>query len=236
VREEYSMDEVGGYVTLKVQSKFYGDEADEIRSYLKSNATNEIHKNYLNFYAKDYSEISLKKDVAFIDNKAENMITSSEQYLLKNFWTLDPEKGKTAYLYARVLSSYLQKPETKLRTMPLNVKHPVEIHQTIKIHLPEDWNIKDYKNEIESDGFVYRSSILYSNKVITLRYSYKTKATFVETESAASHISKMDEVLDDINYMIYKPLKDDTGGSQVYIVIAMLIGVAVFTVIKRYKR
>ena len=236
VLETYAMNEIGGYVTLEVKSQFYGDEADDMRSYVKSTTKDEIHKNYLNFYAKDYSEISLKKDVEFTDDKVENVITSTEEYLLKNFWTLEPEKGKTAYLYARVLSGYLLKPETKLRTMPLAIRYPREIFQTIKIYVPEEWNIEDYRKDIESDGFVYRSSVLYNNKIITLRYSYKTKTSYIETENTADHINKMDEVLNDLSYTIYKSVNDgDTGNTKQYVVIALVIGVGIYVIRKKFS-
>jgi len=237
VLEEYSVDKVGGYVTLEVDTEYHGNEADQMRNYIKTNTKEEIHKNFLNFYAKDYSEISLKSDVEFKDNEVENIIASREEYLLKNFWGLDPEKGKIAYTYARVLSSYVDKPETKLRTMPLFQKHPREISQTIKIFLPEEWNVEDMRNEIESDGFLYRSSFFYNNKTITLRYSYKTKSSFVPTENAVDHINKMDDVLGDISYMIYKSTEEesDTSRTKEFLVVALLIGVVVYVIRRTFK-
>jgi hypothetical protein len=233
VREEYFMDEVGGYVTLKVKSEFFGDEADIMRNYVKTNTKDEIHKDFLNFYAKDYSEISLEKDVAFSDDEASNVITSTEEYLLKNFWTSDPEKGKVAYLYARVLASYLRKPDTKLRTMPLAIKHPQEINQTIKIYLPEEWGGEDCKNYIESDGFVYRNSCLTDNKTITLRYSFKTKAPFVLNEDTKEHLAKMDDVFNDISYTIWKELEEEGTNTNQYIFLAFLIAVGIYVIKKR---
>jgi len=119
VKEDYSMDEVGGYVTLKVQTTYYGDEADGIRSYFRSNTTDQVNKDYLNFYARDFSEINLAKDFEYSDDQATNIIVASEEYLLKNFWTFD-EENKTASVYAGVLATYLKKPDTRIRTIKFN--------------------------------------------------------------------------------------------------------------------
>lgn len=235
VLEEYSMNDVGGYATLEVTTEYYGDEADEMRNYLKRNSKDEIHKNFLNFYAKDYSEVSLEEDVIFNDNELENTITSSEKYLLKDFWGLDPEKGKIAYTYARVLSSYLHKPETKLRTMPLAVTHPRNVEQTIKIFLPVEWGVEDSKTEIESEAFKYHSSVFYNDKTITLRYSYKTKQSFVEAGNTSEHIKKIDEVLTDINYMIYDPPDATNSDSKKLIILTLLLGVGFYVVRKRIR-
>lgn len=236
VVEEYSVREVGGYVTLNVETAYHGDEADRMRNYIKTNTKEEIHKNYLNFYANDYAEISLTEDVTFNDNQTENIITSKEAYLVKDFWGIDPEKGKIAYLYARVLSSYVNRPETKLRTMPLAVTYPRQVYQTIKIFLPEEWNIDDTKNNIESDGFSYHSSAFYNDKTITLRYSYKAKQSFVKAESTADHLEKTNEVLGDISYMIYKPLPNPGDGrAKEFLVVGLLVAVAVYAIRKRFS-
>ncbi|HEY0651651.1 MAG TPA: DUF3857 domain-containing protein, partial [Chryseosolibacter sp.] len=157
VLEEYAMDAFGIDVRLKVETRYYGDEAEEMRSYFLRNTTQEINKNFVNFYSSDYSKISLVGDVTYQDDKLANVIITHEEYLVKNFWTYDEKNGETASIYARVLSTYLKKPETKLRTMPLKVVHPTEIYQTIKIYLPEEINSEDYNNEIESDGFIFRA-------------------------------------------------------------------------------
>ena len=236
IREEYSMDEIGGYVTLKVQTTYYGDEADDIRGYFRSTTTDRINKSYMNFYAEEYSDISLVKDFEYTDDAANNTIVSSEEYLLKNFWTI-ADGNKTADVVANVLHSYLKKPETRVRTMPLSIAHPRNISQTIKVRLPEEWNLEDSHLEVESEGFTYNRSKFYADQVITLRYNYRTKASFVTAEAAGDHIDKINEALDETGLTIYKPLAGSTPVSKnAYIVIGLLIVVGVIVVRKRLGR
>ena len=236
VMEEYSMNEVGGNVTLNVTTTYHGDEADEIRDYYKSHTTEQITKDYLNFYAQDFSEISSTKDFTYIDNVESNVITSSEEYLIKDFWTISGNK-KTATVYASLLASYLKKPETRIRTMPLAVSYPRNISQTIKILLPEEWDIKDANSEIESDAFLYRGSKFYYNKTITLRYYYTTKAAFIPAEKVADHIKKIDQVLDENGFTIYKPLgKQDKQYDWSYVVIFLVVIAGVYLIRKKFHR
>jgi hypothetical protein len=224
VTEEYSMTEVGGYVTLKVKSVYTGSEADYLRYTISTSSKESIQKNYLNFYAKDYSEIKVSKEIQFSDNEIENIITASEEYELGNFWTLD-DGNKSATIYAGILATYLKKPETRLRTMPLAITHPHNISQTIKIYLPEPWDIEGSFKNIESDGFIYHRSKRYSNDIITLKYSYQTKQDFIEADAVSDHVSKIDEVLDDNGLTIYRPLAASTGNNSkaTYLVIGLIV-------------
>lgn len=233
IKEEYSMDEIGGAVTLKVQTTYHGDEADEIRSSLRSSTTDQINKNYLNFYAKDFSEISLAKDFHYTDDPAANIVVATEEYVLKNFWTLD-DKNQTANVYASVLATYLKKPNTRVRTMPLAIFHPLDVSQIITIRLPEEWDIANSETEIESEAFTYRQSTVYADKVITLRYHYRTKASFVSAEDVGDHIDKIDDTLEDNGFTIYKPRKVESTShnTNVYVIIFLLIAAGVYVVKK----
>lgn len=213
IREEYSMIEVGGYVYLKVNTTYYGDEADDIRSYFTSNTTSQVGKDFLNFYAKDFMDISSIKDFEYNDDTDNNIIKASEEYLIKDFWKTENEK-KTANVYASFLASYLKKPDTRIRTMPLAVSHPHDIRQTITIKLPEEFDIKDSFNSVESEAFEYSRSKNYDDKTITLKYQYKSKASFVSTEQVMDHIENISRALDDNGLNIYKPLNAETTNTK----------------------
>lgn len=226
IKEEYSMDEVGGFVTLKVRTTYHGDEADNTRSYFHSNTTDEVNKDYLNFYARDFSEISLAKDFEYTDDTTSNVIVGFEEYLVKNFWTLDG-KTKTASVYPSFIGTFLKKPDTRVRTMPLAISHPRNISQTIKIRLPEDWDFDDSRAEIESEAFRFERSKFYADRVITMRYHYVTKAAFVHTETVADYIKKIDEILDENGLTIYKPLRTNTSHAATAYVLLLFVAVAV---------
>jgi hypothetical protein len=221
---------------LKVLSKYYGDEADELRHTIRTSTKAEIQKNYLNFYAKDFSEISVAREIEFTDDTIANIVTSSEQYLIKNFWTLDLE-NKTATVYASILSSYLKKPETRIRTMPLAITHPRNISQTIKILLPEPWNLDDSNITIESGGFIYHRSKFYSDNTITLRFSYKTKKPFIEASETAEYVAKTGEIFSDNGLTIYKPLaaKADSKSVNFYLGVGLVLVVGFFAIRRKMR-
>jgi transglutaminase-like putative cysteine protease len=234
VKEDYSMLEVGGYVTLKVESSYYGDEADRMRNYFHTNTIDQINKDYLNFYAKDFSDISIEKDIEIIDDTIQNIVSSSEQYLLKNFWTIE-DNNKTASIYGSILSTYLKKPEVRLRKMPLSISHPLDVSQVIKIRLPEDWTLEDSRTKVESDGFLYEASKFCSDNVITLRFRYKSKAEYVEASQASEHIDKIDQALATTGVTIFKPLSSSKGNNKnMFVLIAIILSAGIWAV-RRFR-
>jgi transglutaminase-like putative cysteine protease len=236
IKEEYSMKEVGGYVTLKVNTTYRLDEADEIRSYFKSSTTEQINKDYLNFYARDYADISVAKDFEYTDDEEANIITSSERYLIKDFWKIKGD-NKSADIFASYLAMCLRKPETRVRTMPLAITHPRNISQTIKIRLPEEWDVEDSDIEIESDAFIYKRSKLYSDKILTLRYQYSTKASFIAADNVADHIDKIDQVLEDNGLTIFKPRSTKTDESRnAYIIMFLVLAAGIYVIKNKFSR
>ncbi len=237
VHEEYTMDEVGAYATLKVRTVYSGDEADEMRSYFRSNTKEKVSKDFLNFYARDFSEINTAKDFQFQDDPATNTITASEEYLVKNFWTLDAE-NQTATVYASVLATYLKKPETRVRTMPLAITHPTNIEQTVTIRLPEEWSLANEETAYESDAFTYRRSKSYSDKVITLHYHYKTKASFIDADAASEHIAKLDAALNNNGLTIFKSRTATTSSENsvnaFILVVLVVVAAVVYMLRKRF--
>jgi hypothetical protein len=158
---------------------------------------------------------------------------------VKNFWEHGADKT-TASVYASVLSSYLKKPDTRIRTMPLAIAHPQNISQTITIQLPEEWDIKDGATTIESEGFTYNQSTFYADKVLTLRYNYRTKAAFISAEAVADHIAKITEAQNDNGYSLYKSKDKPSMISDrymgMYVIISFVIGIGVIAYKKLGKR
>jgi transglutaminase-like putative cysteine protease len=235
IEEEYIVKELGGDVTLRVKTKYEGDEADETRSYRQSKRPEEINKSYLNFYANDYTDITPVKNVRFEDDSISNTIVTYEEYTIKNFWKYDAKTKKhTGSTYARLLSNYVTQPSTKIRTMPLRITHPRRVYQTIKIRFPEPWKAQEQATTIESEGFVYRSRSLYyeDSNTITLRYSYESKAGHVDTDKTADHIAKVDEVYSDLSYDVWysdeAAAETDSGGRAIILIALIAIAIVVW--------
>ncbi len=222
--ENFYLDRVGGSARFSVKTTYTRQEADNMRSYFESNSLNEIEKQYLNFYATDYPEISKGKQFKWTDDELNNIIVSEENYQISSFWVYDSlTKKNTATVYPRNLSTYLITPKTKIRQSPYSLNYPLNISQHIDVHMPEEWNVKPALTQIESPGFSYTNKTGYHDKIIELSFRYRVKKPYLEKSEVKEFISKLDEVSNDLNFSITYTAPEDLKGSFNYPFLAILL-------------
>ena len=78
VLENFIFNDIGGAVTLEVKSYYYGAEADNMRQRMATSNLKEVEMNYLNFYANTYPNITVSRDLDFIDDPEKNILTTLE--------------------------------------------------------------------------------------------------------------------------------------------------------------
>ncbi len=231
ITEKYIVDEIGKSAKLNIVTTYTGDEADFTRQNREATSLAEINKNYINFYANDHPSITSSGDVVFEDDVELNKITTSESYLIDLFWKYDSSLSQySVETYARFLAGYLKKPQTKLRTMPYSLTYPLNIEQTVEIYLPEPWSLKDDQSIIESKGFRFTSSQVLIDKMIRLRYSYRSKKEYTEANETADQIEKTNKVLNGLSLnLTYTPKNANSSEfNWPFLLIALVALVGIF--------
>ena len=220
VAENYIFDTIGGPVKLAVKTDYFGSEADNMRQRLATSNLKETEKSYLNFYANTYPNITVSRDLDYLDNPDKNILTTLEEYTIENLWTKVPEKQDsliTAYFYPQMLRDRLSKPTTVIRKMPINLYYPTNFEQTITLLLPEPWSVENSTKVIQDKSFRFQSNIAYkanSNSII-LNYTYTNLRDHVPVAEAGSYLKKQKEVLDKLGFEISKPLNLNTTTTPV---------------------
>ncbi len=215
VNENYIFDNVGGPVKLEVKTYYYGSEADNMRQRLATSNLKETEKSYLNYYANTYPNIVVSRDLDYLDNPDQNILTTLEEYTIQDLWTKVLENQDsliTAYFYPQMLRDRLSKPNTVIRKMPINLSYPSNFEQTITLLLPESWSVENTSQVIQDKSFYFKNDIAYkanSNSII-LKYSYKNLRDHVPAVEAGSYLKKQKEVLDKLGFEISKPLNTTT--------------------------
>lgn len=218
VDENYIFDNVGGPVKLEVKTYYYGSEADNMRQRLATSNLKETEKSYLNFYANTYPNITVSRDLDYIDNPNQNILTTLEEYTIQDLWSKVLENQDsliTAYFYPQMLRDRLSSPNTVIRKMPIKLFYPTEFEQTITLLLPEPWSVEHTSKVIQDKSFRFQNNINYnatSNSII-LNYTYKTLRDHVPVAEAGSYLKKQKEVLDKLGFEISKPI--NTTSAQV---------------------
>lgn len=213
VLENFIFNDIGGAVTLEVKSYYYGAEADGMRQRMATSNLKETEKSYLNFYASTYPNITVARDLDFIDDPEKNILITLEEYIIKDLWTPE-QKNKdsslTTYFYPQVLRDRLGKPGTVIRKMPISLYYPFKFEEIITLLMPEAWPVDAETNVIQDKSFRFQSDISYraASKSIILSYHYQHLRDYVPVAEATGYLKKQKEVLNNLGYELTKHLRD----------------------------
>lgn len=230
VKEKYRILEIGGETELEVKSLYRGPEADNQRYYFATNNPDQIQKNYLNFYAKSFPKIAIQDKIRFEDNIVENEFVVYESYIIQEFWmpidSLGDSRNIQCSVYPDIIREKLRIPSTRVRSMPFYLGYPMEIKQSQIFYLPEDWNVQEEEQNIESDGVSFSKRVSYENRVLAINYKLKYTKDHIGQNEIHEFIKAQNKISNSLgHYLSYKPIQENVGPSFtiVMITIASLI-------------
>ncbi|KAA1247471.1 DUF2569 family protein [Aquimarina sp. RZ0] len=240
--EEFDIKTIGEGGDLTITTKYSGYYADDQRVNFAKKDFHKIQKEYLNFYSTIYPSIKESSKIEITDHRENrNEIIIKESYSIDSLWsksTVD-DQILTCEFYPLNIETYVNLNKSPKRTMPYLVQYPVDIEHQIVVNLPEEWYAKQQNTIIKDDSFVYAYDINYYSKKIKLTHSYKTLKNYLEADEVSSFISKHDQILNGLPYVLtYNKnlLSENSGVSWILILISLfIISVSVYFAIKIYK-
>ncbi|HQQ96017.1 MAG TPA: DUF3857 domain-containing protein [Cyclobacteriaceae bacterium] len=240
--EVFDLDRVGGNANLTVTTTYSGSAADNVRSYFGSNSKEEISRQYLNFYAGDYQDISLKGPITWSDDATNNVIVSHEAYQIASFWEYDSMKNEyKVEIYPRSMAGLLAKPNTILRKNPFSISHPLDFTQEIDLKMPEPWNVETLVREVESPAFTYRSKVNYKEEdvIIELTHHYQSLKSSINPDEIKNHVNRLEEINDHLTFSI--TYNDERSSSQAafnypyLIILFVVVGLTIFFLMRAHR-
>jgi hypothetical protein len=205
VKEVFTMEDVGGPVSLAVTTQYYGFDADQLRQQFAAANLKETEKSYLNYTAKTFPQVAVKEPLRYEDDRAGNVFTTYESYEVTDFW-IAPDSTQPRQLqgsvYPQTLRDKLFAPSTKIRTAPFSLEYPMHYEHTIRLDLPEPWTVENEEREIAGPGFQFNLETKYVEQSAIFRYTYQTTQDHVAAKSTAEFIKKQDQVINALGYSL----------------------------------
>jgi len=170
-------------VTLNVTTTYRGADADEVRYGLSTESLAELSKEYLNYYADSMPSISANGLPEVTDDPITNIIVVTENYLVDDFW-----RNKSHSFLADKVYVELDKRGLSQRSMPLRVRYPLNIDQTILVNLGRGHEFPS-GNEVFSDDVVrFEARASQSGNQFVLHCSLKTFGDSVSVGQIQNHL------------------------------------------------
>ncbi len=205
VTESFEVEEIGKGAVLNVYTVYKGKEADAQRANFASVNLESIQKSYVDFYSTLYPSIYLLEDIRTDDKReGENEFIVEEKYRIDSFWMPSESKKEMIYceFYPLSIEPYISVKKSPERTMPYYLNYPVDFTHILLINLPEKWNADDEDMSIADESFTYDHEVKNTGSTIRISHRYQTHRNFIEADKVASFISKHDEILSNLSYVL----------------------------------
>ena len=189
VKEVYSIDPVTGGASLRVTTTSRGIDADELRYRWSQRSVAETSKLYLNYYAENNPSIKADGPPEIDDNEQDNVITVKEKYLIDSFWQNDLHYFGGDLTYAE-----LTKPTISQRAMPLALRHPVFITQTIQVESVTPDDLTPRSEVLTNDSFRFEYHYQPAAGSFRLSYSLQTLSDFVAPQKVSGYLAQADRI------------------------------------------
>jgi hypothetical protein len=190
----YKIKDAKSPVLFTVKTTYTLNHADDIRSRLASSGMAETEKSYLEYYSKTYSKIEARDSIIVVDDLQKNVLTTTETYLINNFFRKDSTTNKFVVdLFANSISQQLPSITGQTKT-PVSVSYPYDLEYTQRVIMPVNWDITERSNTISRDYYRFASHYTSSGDTLLLNYKFAYLKDYVP-------VDKLSEFKDDIKQL-----------------------------------
>ena len=203
--------------SYRLTSIFRGLNAEKTRRWFAEDGSKDIAHSYLEFYAKYYPKVETAEPISVTDNPGKNEFRLQESYRIPDFWEKNEDARQwEGSIYSNAIYTYLNKPEQRQRHEPFGISHPVNVRQTIKILLPEPWDIQSSSFTERNSHFEFTSKASYDAgaNTMTLDYHYRSFKDAVQPDELSRYLEALERVNDELDYQLSRPFVTNTPFSS----------------------
>ncbi|TXT37216.1 MAG: hypothetical protein FD135_3790 [Comamonadaceae bacterium] len=204
------LDSSGGWqkpVALTVTTLVEGVGAERMRNRLAKESSEEVQKQFVNYYARYYPSIAVVRPFEVADNKVSNQITLTEYYEMPDFWKTAQEDRMEAYVAIPDVNEYLRAPQNTVRSEPMALAHPVNVRQTTYVLLPEKWKFKGDGSKVSDPVFDFESSAAFVPGHLTLVNTYRSKSDAIDAKNMPSYLANAKKSRNMLGYSFSQSVK-----------------------------
>jgi hypothetical protein len=191
-----------------VTTSYTGGAADKIRSQYEEESRKDIEDSYAKYYGNWLTGIQRDRPIAYSDDSLKNELTIKESYTIPNLWTID-KKGKRSFDFiVKMIRDYLPDLPEGRSTAPLSLTYPLQVHYTLHLTLPEEWDFNSGPLHIRNEAYHFDFTPEYSGKEMTLHYSLTTFTDHIDPADIQQYKDDFKEMDDRVSFSLYKERDD----------------------------
>lgn len=181
-------------VRLQVSTRYRRDDAARLREQLEQESKQEIGREYLNYYARQYPDIEQTREME-ATHHPNGDVSVTEEYRISRFFD-DGKRTISAWSIADALAA----PRIVKRRMPLALPYPAFIRHTLIIDWAPDTDLAADAAKLQSPSVSFTRRGQASGGKATLVYELRTRSDHVDPADVAKHLDVVNRIQDDTDY------------------------------------
>ena len=198
--------------TIKIKSRYFGSNADQIRRTLEYVSVKDLSDQLKSNLARLYPNISVSEKLKVFDDFKENVITLTESYNVEGVWDIremqDGTKKRVIHYEPLSLYNYMGRLECEVKKFNVVVGFPANYRQVTSFLLPEIMDASSQVEEVNNAAFWFKKKVTPQNdNKLTLEYTFRTKTKEIKAEEFSKVCSDQNAAVNKLPLILYYPLK-----------------------------
>jgi len=244
VFEEFKVDSAWSGAIMNIETKYYENEADNMRNFFMGNSKNTIEKDYTNYYSDYFYKVKLIGDLKTTDNLKKNIFTVAAIMEIDSLFKFETDNKSivSATFNPTNLYDVIILPNQSERKTPFNLYYPTLREHKIRIKLPETIDFATDSDAINGTEFYYEYDHSFDNKndEIVLNYTYKSQDDHVKVDNFDNYYKQINILNNIIGFNIRHDVNDSNSSTSIMNILNILIVISIFILfvwlaIKLYK-
>jgi hypothetical protein len=200
---------------LEVVTTYKGFDAEWIRTVLAEYGRDRLQKSLLNDYAQLYPDITPAAAMVVEDDPNQEWVAISHNYTITNFWTLSTDKEKyTCTFFPSGIQTWITKPTTTVRTMPMELAFPRRRLVQTHVILPSVFQLTGATNAITGPATELKLVRTYNDLDLRMSYEYNALTNYVPATQAGEHIKSLTQMGNALGYILYRQNGSNHAGKS----------------------
>lgn len=205
VTETFDAVREDGKVYLTVDTRIWGNSADDFLSWKRSEGIDGVSKEYLKFYRNEYPSVEQDMPMIVTEDRESGTVLTHEFYVIPDGWT-PTEDGSREELDAWPSQVRNALPDQFIadRTSPLDIGKPQNIRHALVFKLGEGWSLEDGETEYDLPGFFYSKKAEYDGRVYRETYTYRGKEDSIDLPAQQEASDALTAIWDGAGVSLYR--------------------------------
>ena len=199
---------------FSVTSVYSGGAADDLRGMFAETSRKDLEEIYRKYYGALFDDIHQQGHIDYSEDSERNIVTVTKHYAIPQLWNTEKDSKRYFDFRSRILEQNLPDPSDQPDTTPLALTYPFNVHYTLALSLPENWDFSGGELHVRNDSYQFDFIPETHAGAMILHYTFKTLRDYIPAADIHQYKTDYKNISDKISFQLFKNLTPDAPARE----------------------